>query len=187
MKHTQKFVYGCHQQFPECFHFSTYILTVAVLETLYSETSNCTIIQSTLSHSSKSREQEARNSCTDKAESEMEDKNMAAMWCMFRLTFKMLWTEPTWNSQEVSNITHCQSSCCIFSYLVLTDIGPKHSAFSTEVRLLLNSENHSKTHLLPIVSFQKAAFNIFKVFIALFSSLKENFMQTSCPFKFAIF
>jgi hypothetical protein len=70
------------------------------------------------------------------------------------------------------------------SYLVLTDV---HSAFSTGVRPLWNLENHSITHLLPIVSSPKAAFNISKVFIALFSSLKENVLQICCPFKSAIF
>jgi hypothetical protein len=58
---------------------------------------------------------------------------------------------------------------------------------STDVTPLLNSENRSNVSVLLIVSSQQAYFNISKVSVAVFPSLKRNLMNTRCSLKSATF
>lgn len=50
-----------------------------------------------------------------------------------------------------------------------------------------NLDSHSEAYVIIIVCSPQAIFNIFKVYILFFPSLKHNVMQTLCPFKSAIF
>lgn len=50
----------------------------------------------------------------------------------------------------------------------------------------LNLENHLKICVLSNVRSLKRTFNVLKVSIAFFPSLKKNLMQTCCSFKSAI-
>lgn len=98
---------------------------------------------------------------------------LSAIWNMFRLSFKMLWSDPNEipnllaTSQIViilfSNVSSCTQST--FSPVLLVGGHPWYLAYSAEVTHYLYLENDFKTCALSTVCSSEATFSILQVSI----------------------
>ena len=117
--------------------------------------------------------------------------NLAAIWRTFRLSFKMLKTDPN----EISNISNLQIliilflrtksfTWSMFSPVLLVDWHPECSASSTGVTLVLNTENTQKLVFSPRSALQNY-YQHFKSLHSIFTSIKQNVMVSCCFYKSA--
>jgi len=108
--------------------------------------------------------------------------NLAAIWCTFRLSFKMLKTDPN----EISSISNLQIfiilflrtksfTWAMFSPVLLVDWHPERSTSSTEVTLVSNTENTQKLVFSPLPALQNY-YQHFKSLHSIFTSIKQNVM-----------
>jgi hypothetical protein len=74
-----------------------------------------------------------------------------------------------------------------FSSVLLVNGHSNVGGIFAEVTPLLSLENHSRIYALPNICSPKATFDISKVPVAFFLTLKQNFMQARCAFKSTIF
>jgi hypothetical protein len=118
---------------------------------------------------------------TDKKSEQVQGMNLVTVKCMFRSSFRMIWTNP----HEIPIVSgtswllvflFLRSSFFVYSTRssVLLVVGhPEHSASLAEVSLLLNFENHSK---MCAVHFRltKSSFQLSVNFYSIFPKFKAK-------------
>jgi hypothetical protein len=65
-------------------------------------------------------------------------------------------------------------------------VGPVHESDKTSSHTTFELGKPLKNFIIPIACSPNATLNVLKVFIALYPTLKQNFLQALCSFKSAI-
>jgi len=120
--------------------------------------------------------------------------DLAEMHLMFKLSAKMRWTVPVWQSYYLTNLVDslpmiCKDSLANFCYVFWCCAwrpSPRTLISSTDVRPSLKRLCHKKVLLWLMALSPKASCRIWWVSAAVFLRLKQNLMQILCSLKSVI-